>query len=300
VTGRRRSRAILSPGESRLTGYLYVLPALALYGAFVLWPLLHAAWLSLFSWDGVTPASWVGLNNYHDILTDPSTRSAFRHSVELIAFYAALPVAIGLLLAGAIARTRIRWLPLFRTVLFLPQVIAGVAVGVVWTLIYAPDGSLNALLRLIGLGSLTQTWLGDFTLALPSVGLIGTWVGFGFCLVLFLSGVQKIPTDLFDAARVDGAGPVAEFFAVTLPGLRNEIAVALTITTVGALRSFDLIYVTTRGGPGDSTLVPGILIYRRAFEYGQVGGAAALGIALAVVIFTVTFLITRLEQREET
>jgi raffinose/stachyose/melibiose transport system permease protein len=208
-----------------------------------------------------------------------------------------LPVAIGLLLTGAVVRTRVRGLAVFRTVLFLPQVIAGVAVGVVWTLIYAPDGSLNQLLRLVGLDPLTRTWLGDFSLALPSVGLIGTWVGFGFCLVLFLAGVQKIPADLYDAARVDGAGALAEFRAVTLPGLRNEIAVALTITMVGALRSFDLIYVTTRGGPGDATLVPGILIYQRAFEYYQVGSAAALGITLAAIIFMVTFLITRLEQR---
>ena len=165
------------------------------------------------------------------------------------------------------SRTRVRGLALFRTVLFLPQVIALVVVAVMWRMIYEPDGGLiNEGLRAIGLGGLAQNWLGSFSLALPSVGLIGTWVMYGLAMVLFTAGVQKIPQSLYDAARMDGAGPVREFFAVTLPGLRNEIAVALTLTTIQALRSFDLVYITTGGGPGDSTTVPAFEVYNRAFK----------------------------------
>jgi raffinose/stachyose/melibiose transport system permease protein len=115
--------------------------------------------------------------------------------------------------------------------------------------------------------------------------------------VLFMAGVQKIPVSLYDAARVDGAGPVHEFFAVTLPGLRNEIAVALTLTTIQALRNFDLVYITTSGGPGDSTTVPAYEVYQRAFHGGKAGSAAAVGICLVAVIFLFAFAINRIAER---
>jgi raffinose/stachyose/melibiose transport system permease protein len=116
-------------------------------------------------------------------------------------------------------------------------------------------------------------------------------------MVLLTAGVQKIPSSLFDAARVDGAGPVREFFAVTLPALRGEIAVTLTLTTTYALRNFDLVYITTKGGPGDATSVPAYQVYDRAFQTGKVGSAAAIGISLAIVIFAITFVINRLGER---
>jgi raffinose/stachyose/melibiose transport system permease protein len=286
------------PGERRRAGYAYVLPALVVYATAVLFPLAHSLALSLFEWDGVTQGTWVGLRNYRDLVEDPGIREAFFHSLVLIGFYALLPVGIGLLLAASIARMRVRGLGAFRTVLFLPQVVPMVVVAVIWRAIYSPrTGSLNRALRSLGLESLTRSWLGDFDWALPSVGLVGTWVQFGLCLVLFIAGVQKIPRSLYDAARVDGAGPVREFFAVTLPGLRNEIAVALTLTIIAALRSFDLIYMTTQGGPGNATSVPAFEVYNRAFRTAQVGSASAIGITLAVVIFFIAFSVNRIEDR---
>jgi raffinose/stachyose/melibiose transport system permease protein len=268
------------PGEPRRVAYLYLLPALALFAAFVLAPLVHAAWLSLFSWDGVTPGTWVGLHNYGSVVSDADLRRAFEHSAVLLIFYAGLPLVIGLGLAGAASRARIRGLTALRTILFLPQVIALVVVAVTWRLIYQPTG-----------------WLGDFDLALPAVGLVGTWVAYGLTFVLFMAGVQKIPRSLFDAARVDGAGPLREFFAVTLPALRGEIAVALTLTTIAALRNFDLVYLTTSGGPGDATTVPAFEVYQMAFRGGDVGTAAAIGVCLAAVIFALTFTINRVADR---
>jgi raffinose/stachyose/melibiose transport system permease protein len=286
------------PGEPRRVGYLYLAPALAMFAAFVLAPLAHAFWLSFFEWDGVTLGTWVGLDNYVDVVTDPALRRAFVHALILILFYAVLPVGIGLLLAGLVARTRVRGLALFRTVLFLPQVIAMVVVAVMWRMIYDPqNGALNEILRAVGLGGLTQSWLGDFDLALPSVGLVGTWVWFGLAMVLLTAGVQKIPPSLYDAARVDGAGFGREFFAVTLPGLRGEIAVALTLCTIAALRNFDLIYITTQGGPGQATSVPAFQVYDRAFQSGQVGSAAAIGLVLTAIIFAFSFVINRVAER---
>jgi raffinose/stachyose/melibiose transport system permease protein len=286
------------PGEPRLVGYLYVLPALVVFAAFVLYPLGEALWFSLWEWNGLptSAATWVGLDNYADVFTDEELRSAFVHALILLIFYAVLPILIGLLLAGLMARARVRGLAFFRTILFLPQVIAMVVVAVMWKMIYEPqNGALNRFLGWFGIEG--KSWLGDFSLALPSVGLIGTWVYFGLAMVLLTAGVQKIPPSLYDAARVDGAGPFREFLAVTLPGLRGEIAVALTLTTIYALRNFDLVYITTQGGPGDSTTVPAFQVFSRAFQSSQVGSAAAVGLTLTLVIFLISFGINRVAER---
>jgi raffinose/stachyose/melibiose transport system permease protein len=290
------SSAERPPGEPRLVGYLYLLPAFVVFAAFVLVPLVHAAYLSLFNWDGLTVGTWAGLANYGDVFSDPALRSSFVHGLILIVFYAVLPLLIGLLLAGVMARARVRGLTLFRTILFLPQVIALVVVAVMWKMIYDPaNGPLNKILGWFGIPA--QNWLGSFSLALPSVGLIGTWVMFGLAMVLLTAGVQKIPSSLYDAARVDGAGAFREFFAVTLPALRGEIAVALTLCMIQALRNFDIVYNTTSGGPGEATSVPAYQVYTRAFQTGQVGSAAAVGIVLTAIIFLITLAINQIAER---
>ena len=275
-------------------GYLYIAPALVVYAAFLLFPLFRAVQLSFYEWDGLTLGIWVGLRNYADIVADPALRAAFGHAAVLVVFFAVIPTAVGLVLAAVVARARVRGLAFFRTVIFLPQVVAMVVVAVAWRQIYAPDGPLNDVLRFIGLGDLARGWLGDFDLALPAVGLVGTWVSIGLCFVLFLAGTGKIPRELYDAARVDGAGPIREFTSVTLPALRNELVVALTLTVIAALRTFDLVYVTTGGGPGNATTVPSYEVYRRAFELGEVGSAAAIGVTLTVVILLLNLVIARI------
>jgi raffinose/stachyose/melibiose transport system permease protein len=295
----RRVR-VRAPGEPRKVAYLYLAPAFLFYLAFAFGPLVYTTWLSLFDWDGLTVGEWVGLENYRTVLEDEDIRASFVHSFELIVFYAILPVCLGLFLASLLAHGRVRGVTFFRAVLFLPQTIATVVVAIAWVWIYAPEGPLNEGLRAIGLDSLTRGWLGDFSFALPALGLVGTWVTFGLCLVLFLAGLQKIPHSLYEAARVDGAGRVREFFAVTLPGLRGELAVALTLTIIVALRTFDLIYVSTAGGPGTSTTVPSVLVYQNAFANGRVGLAAAVAVVLTALIFVVAFAITRIVDRDPT
>jgi len=292
---RVRTRA---PGEPRRVAYLYLAPALLFYLVFAFGPLLYTAWLSFFDWDGLTVGTWVGLDNYEKVLNDPDIRASFVHSAVLILFFAVLPCMLGLLLASLIAHSRVRGVTFFRAVLFLPQTIATVVIAIAWTWIYAPSGPLNEGLDAVGLDAVSRGWLGDFNWALPALGLVGTWVYFGLCLVLFLAGIQKIPMSLYEAARVDGAGRLREFFAVTLPGLRGELAVALTLTTIYALRTFDLIYVSTQGGPGTSTTVPSVLVYQNAFSNGRVGLAASVAVVLTALIFVVAFGITRLVDRD--
>lgn len=286
-----------APGEARsaLTAYVLLAPGLLLFAGFIVWPILQTAWRSFFVWDGITPAKWTGLDNYRDILTDRAVLNALEHTVVLAVFNCVLPVAIGLALAISLSRVRARSLTIYRTLLFAPQVLSGVAIGIIWRWLYDPSyGPVNATLRAAGLGALAKPWLGDFKLSLPALGVVGLWATIGFCMVLFLAGVQKIPSSLYDAARVDGANWFAELRAVTLPGLRNELVVAITITLITTLRVFDIVYVTTHGGPGDKTSVPSLLIYLMAFSYGVAGKAAALAVILGLVILAVTLTVNRL------
>jgi raffinose/stachyose/melibiose transport system permease protein len=294
-----RTRVARRPGESRVEGYLFILPALVVFGAFVLWPLAQGVWLSLWNWDGLGPATWAGLHNYIDIATDPELRGAFVHSVFLLLFWTVAPIVLGLFLAVRLSDPRIRGGRFVRSVLFLPQIVPVVAVGVVWRWVFAPEGPLNSGLHAVGAGSLAVGWLGDYTWSLVAVGSVATWIVTGFCMVLFLVGIQHIPTELYDAARVDGATGRQEFRHVTLPGLRPELLVAVVVTTIAAFRSFDLVFVLTQGGPGNASAVPAWQVYRRAFFYGQLGSAAALGVTLAVLILVIVMVLNRPRAEDE-
>lgn len=278
--------------------WAYLAPALLLYGAFLLFPLVRAGQFSLFQWDGLGESTFVGFDNYVQVFQDPRLGEAFLHAFVLVFFYAVLPLIIGLILANLLTRSQVKGLGFFRSVIFLPQVIAMVVVAVTWRQIYAPDGPLNGFLRSVGLGALTRPWLGDYTFTLPAVGLIGTWVCTGLVTVLLMAGMSRVPRELYEAARLDGSGPFREFFSITLPSVRGEITVALTLTIVAALKTFDLVYVTTSGGPGTSTTVPSYEIYRRAFELGEVGVATAVGIVLTLVVFAINAVVNAIGERK--
>jgi raffinose/stachyose/melibiose transport system permease protein len=294
-----RRKAEHLPGAARRVAYLYVLPVFVLYAAFNLFPLVQGVNISLYDWDGITPGTWVGLRNYADFFSDPAVRTGYSHVLVLMIFYAFLPIVMGLFLAALMARIRIRGLTFFRLLLFLPLVITDVVTALAWTWMYDLKGPISTVLNAVGLGSLipSQGWLGSFSTALPSVGVFGLWGGFGFCLILFLAGIMKISASLYEAARVDGANAWREFWAVTFPGLRYELQVVLVLSVIGTLDTFDEVYVMTGGGPGTATTVPAYAVWRRLFETGQVGSAAALGIVLMLIIFAITYGINRLMER---
>ncbi|MGW6195555.1 carbohydrate ABC transporter permease [Kribbella sp. NPDC055110] len=290
MSGRARKR--------RWLGLAFAAPALIFYGFVVIVPILQSVSYSFYSWDGVTTARFVGLSNYTAFFTDPELTQSLQHVLVLVLFFAALPIVLGLVSAALLGRGRVRGGGLYRWLLFLPQVLTSVVVAVIWKRIYGPDGPLNSALRAVGLDGLAHNWLGDFTWALPALGVIGTWTALGLCMVLFVAGVSAIPVELFEQARMDGAGPVREFFAITLPALRGQLAVGLTLTVTGALRAFDLVWVTTQGGPGSSTTTPALLLYRKAFLNPDVGMAAAIGIVLAIICLLVALVITRLSEEK--
>lgn len=277
----------------------FVAPALIIYIAFSIWPAFNTLYYSALDWDGLNAAEWVGLENYARVFTDPELFNSILHSLVLVFFFAVVPIALGLLLAGLLTGSGTRGLSAFRVIYFLPQVVPLIAVGIAWRWLYAENGPLNGLLHAIGLGALATPWLASTDTALVALGLVGSWGMAGLCMMLFISGAQKIDSSLYEAAAMDGAGAFRRFISVTLPGLRGEISIAAVITTIAALSAFDLIYATTSGGPESATTVPGLLVYRLAFTYGRLGHAAALAVVLTVLILIFVSIIRRLTQEKE-
>ncbi|MGC4869398.1 carbohydrate ABC transporter permease [Micromonospora sp. DT53] len=282
------------------TGWLYVLPALVMYAVFVLRPLVLTFQYSLYDWNGIGVARWVGLDNYLTVFTDSDLLKIIGNAIVLIVFFSFIPVALGLLVASMVRRiTTGAFGTVVRTILFLPQVIPLVAAGIAWSWLLSSNGLVNQALRAVGLGGVARAWLGDFDTALPAVGVIGAWVLLGLCTILLVTGMSKIDPALYEAARLDGAGPVREFLAVTLPSLRQEIGVCLTVTIIAALASFDIVYISTSGGPGLQTTVPGLEIYRLAFSQRQVGLASALAVVLMLLVLACVLPIQRLSRGEK-
>ncbi|MCC6613800.1 MAG: sugar ABC transporter permease [Anaerolineae bacterium] len=293
----RQASANKGGRREHIIGWLFVIPALLMYASFVLLPLLMSVQYSFFRWNGIGAMTWVGLDNYATVLDDPDLLGTVFNAFRLVVFFSFIPVSLGLVVASIMHRMATGRLgEIARTVLFLPQVIPLVAAGIIWGWLLALPGLINEILRAIGFGEVTRAWLGDFDWALPAVGFIGIWVLLGFCTVLLWTGMTKLDPALFESARIDGASWFTEFTRITVPLLRNEIGVCLTVTVIAALAAFDIVYVSTAGGPGNSTAVPGIQIYILAFTEQRIGPASALAVILMLLVLIVILPIQRLNR----
>jgi raffinose/stachyose/melibiose transport system permease protein len=295
------SRRVFGPRNIRretIISWSFVFPALLAYSVFVLLPLGLSIYYSFFKWNGVGPMTWVGLKNYLTILQFPNLLGSIFNALKLIIWFSFIPVTLGLIVASIINRVATGRLgAIARTIIFLPQVIPLVAAGIIWGWLLAKSGLINEILDLISLGSITRAWLGDFTWALPAVGMIGVWVLLGFCTVLLLTGMSKIDPALYESARIDGASWFEEFINVTVPLLKQEIGVCLTVTMINALAAFDIVWVATAGGPGNATSVPGIQIYILGFSQRSIGLASALAVMLMILVLVIILPIQRLSRQ---
>lgn len=278
-------------------GWLFAMPALLMYAVFVLIPFVLSVKYSFYRWNGIGPMTWVGTRNYETVLEVPDLLGTIFNAFRLVVYFSFVPVTLGLAVASVMHRVATGRLgAIARTVLFLPQVIPLVAAGIIWGWLLALPGLINQMLRAVGLGAYTRAWLGDFDWALPAVGLIGIWVLLGFCTVLLWTGMTRLDPALYESARIDGASWFTEFVKITVPLLRHEIGVCLTVTVIAALAAFDIVYVSTAGGPGNSTAVPGIQIYILAFTQQRIGLASALAVMLMVLVLIVVIPIQRLSR----
>ncbi|SCB35829.1 carbohydrate ABC transporter permease [Rhizobium multihospitium] len=274
---------------------IYILPGLLLYFALILGPIVAAIGISFTEWNGISPPNWIGLGNYAKLFSDETFYVALKNNAFFMVFYCVIPIVVGLSLAAMVWTFRQREQFALRTLLFLPYIMPTAVLGIIWHWLYNPAfGPINQALKLVGLGSIALPWLGDFTFVLPAVGIVASWYFFGFCMVLFLSGIQRIDPSLFEAARVDGASGSRIFFFITLPLLLPEIRIALLLTIISSIKSFDLIFTMTRGGPANATLVPNIYMYELGFQLNRYGYASAVAIIGAILVFTINYAVHRL------
>jgi raffinose/stachyose/melibiose transport system permease protein len=282
--------------------YLYVAPALAFLAAFMAYPLTQTVVKSFYAYDLTNPIqTFIGWANYARLASDPTFHIAATNAALYVLFSVLVQMPIGAALAALLDRGVSRRASLvFRTVIFAPLVLSIVAVGLLWQLILDPlVGLANAIVKAIGLTPPPLGWLGDPSLAIFVIMGISFWQYIGFVTLLLLAGLQRIPEEIYEAATLDGAGPVTIFWRITLPLLRNPLIVTTLLTMIGALRVFDFIYVLTGGGPGDATQVPAMMIYKQAFFLGKMGYANAISVLLLIATVGLGFLQIRYSRSME-
>jgi raffinose/stachyose/melibiose transport system permease protein len=267
----------------------FLIPALGIYIVFVIYPIISAIFISFFRWDGLSPdRAFVGLDNYVYLFTkDDIFWRSLKNSAIWVVLALFIPTTAGLGLALTLNRHLVGR-SAFRIIFYLPAIITSIAVATIWTWMYNPSlGLINSVLKQIGLKALTQDWLGNRNIALLSVFVAFTWVATGPNMVLFLAGLQAVPKELEDAARVDGANSWGTFWHVTIPALRPTFVVVISLSIISSLKVFDLVYGMTYGGPGDSTQVLASWSYFQAFSFNRY----SLGMAIAVVLLIITLII---------
>ena len=281
----------IAKSKKLLENYLFVLPAIALFCVFHLYPFINVFRLSLFQWDGISPAmQFVGLSHFKDIFTsNPQWWYSMWHAFYITLLTLVFQNGLALILALACDRA-IRGAKAYRMIFFLPPVLSGIVVGLIWQWIYDGNyGLLNHWLSNIGLGQFTRAWLADPKTALTCVAIVHMWKGFGWGFIIFLAGLQSIPRQLYEAARVDGAGSWDTFRRVTAPLMVPVFVLVAILTILNTMQIYDLIVSTTSGGPGYHTEVPITRILASMLGSSQLGYACALGVVFGVILLVGSF-----------
>ncbi|WP_234432923.1 carbohydrate ABC transporter permease [Streptomyces sp. NRRL S-1824] len=290
---KRTGRVPTGPGRRRRrAGMLMVAPALLHASLWIGLPVVASVVLAFTKYDVLTAPQFVGLDNFQDMLDDAVFRKSIVNTVVYTFFTVPFGMALGLLMALAL-HTGLRARGIFRTAIFLPQVTATVAIALVWLWIYNPgNGLLNALLSFLGIDG--PAWLSSTTWAMPSVILVGIWQGIGMKMLIYLAALQSLPKELYEAASVDGASKVRQFFSITLPLLKPATFFVLITSMISAFQSFDQIYILTDGGPANSTTMMTYEIYKSAFREFRVGYACAQSLVLFVLLMGFTLVNRRI------
>ncbi len=282
------------------TGYIFIFPPLLLYAIFFLYPFTRTIYLSLVEWKGLGPKVFVGFDNYIRAIKDSMIWYSLSHNLIWVVISTILPISIGLLLAVLLWTKKTKGLLFFRTIYFMPVILSAVIVSLIWRWIYNPTfGMLNQILKTIGLDFLIRGWLSDPHIALYSVLAAAIWAHFGFCLVIFLAGLQNVDLELINAAELDGANFWQKFIHIIIPQISNVFTMVVSISIIGGFGVFDLVFVMTKTGPGQSTETIGTYIYKQSFVLERVGYGAALCVMLTLIILLVTVIFLKIRERTE-
>jgi raffinose/stachyose/melibiose transport system permease protein len=277
---------------------VFLLPALALYSVFLLYPIVQSVRYSLYDWNGFGPLEdFVGLDNFRDAFADQRFRDALTHNVIIIVLSLLLQIPAALALA-MLLNSKIKGRAALRTIFFAPYVLSEVVTAVVWQQILRPNGLLDQTLETVGLGSWQQGWLSDPDVVLYSLFFVISWKYFGFHMILMLAGLQQIPAELKEAASIDGATPWKSFRHVTLPLLMPTVRVSVFLSIIGALQLFDLVWVTTKGGPIGASSTMSTFLYDR-FRDSRFGFASAVSIVIFALCLVVALFYQRFALRRD-
>ncbi|RAO37673.1 putative ABC transporter permease protein YesP [Micromonospora saelicesensis] len=284
---RPRNRRLVS--RNTVAGWSFILPNFVGFAVLTLLPVAVLFYVAFTSWNVFGVAEWTGTANFRRMWGDASFWTALRNTVYYTVFHIPLTLAASLGLALLLNR-KLRGVRFFRTVAFFPYITSIVAIAIVWNQLFSPEyGPINALLGAVGVDN-APGWTTSSTWSMPAVIIVGTWRYMGYYMLLFLAGLQTIPTQLYEAAETDGASPWQRFVHVTLPGLRHTTFFVTVLLTIESFKVFDLILVMTGGGPGQSTLVLSQYIYQKGFEENQFGYASAVSVVLFAICFTITVI----------
>jgi ABC-type sugar transport system permease subunit len=284
--------------RSDKNGFWFVLPYALFFLAFVAYPLVFSFILIFHRWNIVTPMEWIGLRNFSRLLQDPLFFKSIVNTLTFLIIHIPLQIVIALVFA-LLLNTKVNLRGFFRALYFLPVVVSGVAVTILWQQLYSYDyGVLNTLLHSVGLSSIP--WLIDSSWAMPSIAIMATWKNVGIYIVLFLVGLQNIPGELYEAANLDGATKSKQLWHITLPMLNPTVVVIIVLSTISGFSLFIEPYVLTGGGPMQSTLSGMLYIYNQAFYFNHMGYAATLGFMFALVVLVVVLLQRKVVESEPT
>jgi raffinose/stachyose/melibiose transport system permease protein len=299
--GRPRRQRPQRRGGGWWQPWLFALPALAVYAVFLVYPALSSLWFSFTDWDGLSPTyNIIGLDNYVRLLSDPVVLTAATNNLLWSVVTITFPVALGLALALAL-NGRARGKPVLRLIFYTPGVLPLVSIASIWGWLYNPQhGAINSFLRLIGLDGLAQPWLGQDSTALWAVMVPAIWLRTGFPMLLYLAALQGIPAELYEAATVDGASRLRQFWHITMPSLRPAHYIVLALSLIDSFKVFDMIYAMTYGGPGTSTQVMGTWMYANVFQYYQAGYGTAIAVVITLVAIAVGIPYVQSQTRKQT
>lgn len=292
-------RAIAGVDWRGMSNYLFVLPAVAMFVTFNIYPYFKVFQLSVYEWNGIsgTP-TFVGLWNFKDILFDnPAWWVSMKNATYITFLALTVQNFVALVLAWLVDQD-IKGGQVYRSIFFLPPILSGIVVGLIWNWIYQGDfGLLNAWLDQLGLSHWKRAWLADPKTALTSVAVVHMWKGFGWGFIILLAGLQGIPRDLYEAARVDGAGELRIFWKITVPLMIPVFILVSVLTILGTMQVYDLIITTTRGGPGSHTEVPMKRILDEITPGSRLGYACAMGLVFGAILLVLSFLQMQISKR---
>lgn len=280
--------------------WVFLAVPLAVEAYWVFWPALNSFSLSMTSWRGVGPAEPVGFANYERLLNDPIFHIALRNNVIWVLVFGGASVALGLMLAVALNKPR-RGVGLYRIAIYLPMVVSLTVSGMFWRVMYAPNGPVNGVLDLLGLGALKQQWLANPDLALYAVLVAAIWRQVGYVMVLYLAGLKGVDASLEEAAAVDGANAWQRFWRIVVPQLRNVTMVVFAVTVIDSLRTFDIVWAMTRGGPYNQTQLLSTYMFQQGFTSVNLGYGSAIAVVIfaLAIVFIITYLVSQVGRQEE-